>query len=82
MATFKLSLSDFEFLLKTATRHHLKQIAEMGKMSAHTRRGLPYFKDRNGRMVSSQKLHQACDADPDLQRQIYSLYMHYNHFGS
>lgn len=81
MTGFQLSSQQFEILLKSASRHHRKQLAGLLNLAAHTRRGDFIFSDSEGRDVPYDEVHRACNSDAEVQRQVYNLYMHYAHFG-
>lgn len=77
MTTDELSLSDFEYLVATATRHHLKQLATPLGLTVHTRRGAWSFRDAAGQAVPVETIHRRLQADPQLRREVYNLYMSY-----
>lgn len=81
MRGYALTLEEFAVLAQASSRHHLKQLAGWMSLTAHTRKGLVYFKDRDGREVPLAEVHRACEANARTRRWAYNLYMHYAHFG-
>lgn len=81
MAGYELSMQQFATLLTTISRHHLKQMAALVKLTAHARSGV-YFNDSTGSEVPLDRVHETFQADFGIQRFVYNLFMHYAHFGS
>lgn len=77
----KLSLKQFASLVQVASRRHRKQIAGLVSLTAHISKGGAYFKNRMGRTVPLEEVHQTCEGDADIRRRVYNLYIHYAHFG-
>ena len=69
------------YLVKVASRHHRNQIAGWVSLTAHTRRGEPYFRDVEGAEVPFAEVCELLQADNEVRRWTYNLYMHYGHFG-
>ena len=76
-----LRAGDFVFLATTASRHHLRTLAEPLGLTVHARRGALYFRDAAGREVPTGRVHELVQADPVVARWAYNLYMFYNVHG-
>jgi hypothetical protein len=77
MKGYELSLDDFTYLVRVSSRYHAKQIASWVGFTAHTRQGSVYFRDKNGDEVPLGNVHHALQADDQLQRSVYNLWMSY-----
>ena len=77
MTGYELSLKDVEYLVATATRHHLEQIATPLALTVHTRGGAWSFRDAAGETVALTTVHWRIQADEQLRRETYNLYMSY-----
>lgn len=77
MAGFDLSLDDFAYLVRVASRHHLKEIAGWLSLTTRRRREAIVFLDEGGREVTLAEAHRLCQADPQLMRWAYNLFMSY-----
>jgi hypothetical protein len=77
MSDYELTLRDFQQLVANASRHHLKQIAAPLAMTVHTRGGKAYFRDAARRELSLDIVHARVQADPEVRRWAYNLYMSY-----
>jgi hypothetical protein len=81
MTGFTLSLQDFSFLIRSASRRHAKQIAQLLSLTVHRHREAVFFKDSADREISLAEAYQASQVKAEVQHQIYNLFMHYLHFG-
>jgi hypothetical protein len=81
MTGYELALEDFANLLRVVSRHYRQQIAGMLSLTAHTRKGEVSFRSADGAEVPLADVHWASQVDAQVQRQVYSLFTHYAHFG-
>jgi hypothetical protein len=78
---YDLTLEQFTYLVKVSSRLHRKQIAGLVSLTTHTRKGVVSFKNGDAHEVPLASLHCACQANVEIRRSVYNLYMHYAHFG-
>ncbi len=81
MKGYRLTGEQFAQLVRVSSRHHRKQIAGLVCLTAHTRKGMVSFRDREGCEVPLIDLHRKCEANAQIRRQVYNLWMNYAHFG-
>jgi hypothetical protein len=81
MTGHELAPMDFAILLRVASRHHRQQIAGWLSLTAHTRRGQVCLRDAEGAEGPLAEAQRASQADVQVQRRAYNLFMHYAHFG-
>ncbi len=81
MTGYELTLADFEYLVGVASRHHRKQIAGWLSLTVGVRRDKVFFRGSDGVVVPFQEVHRRCQADDQIRRWAYNLYMNYAHFG-
>ena len=75
MKGYEFSLNDFTYLVKVVSRHHAKQIASWVGFTAHTRKGVIYFRNNNGNEVPVSDVYRAIqEANPEVQRWTYNLH--------
>jgi hypothetical protein len=74
---YELTPDYFADLIRLASRHHRKQIAEMLSLTAHTRRGTAYLRGPDGAEVPAAEAYRRSQADDQVRRWVYNLWMHY-----
>lgn len=77
MTGYELAPEQFDGLVRMASRHHRKQIADWLSLTVHLRRGEVSFRSSDGSEVPLQEVYRRCQADCDVRRWAYNLYMHY-----
>lgn len=81
MTGYELSADDLDYLVRVASRHHRTRMAGWISLTAHTRKGEPYFLDAAGDEVPLAVVFLSLQANVEVQRWAYNLWMHYAHFG-
>jgi hypothetical protein len=81
MSGYALRREDFAYVVEVASRHHRKQIAGSLGLTVHVRRGEVFFRGPDGAEVPLEEAHRRSQAEAQIQREIYNLFMHYAHFG-
>jgi len=77
MSGYRLSLSSFEMMFRAASRHHRKGIASWFNLTAHTRRGEPFFRDADGTEIPLATVWRLSQVDAQIRRWAYNTYMYY-----
>ncbi len=81
MKGYEFSLDDFTYLVKIVSRHHAKQIASWVGLTAHTRKGVIYFRNSDGNEAPLSDVYRAIqEATPEVQRWAYNLHFFYSHY--
>lgn len=77
MEGYELTFDQFKYLIKAVTRKHAKKIAGLLSCTAHTRNGLFYFRDHNGKEIPLSDIHNICQSNAEAQQSVYNLFMNY-----
>jgi hypothetical protein len=81
MTEYAINPEDFACLVEAASRHHRKQIAVSLGLTVHVRRGEVFFRGSDGAIVPLEEAHRRSQADAQVKRETYNLFMHHAHFG-
>ena len=74
---YELRVSDVSSLLSAASAWHRKQIAALVKVVVRKKgEGFRYF-DESGTEISLSEVHRRSQANADIRRSIYNLWMFY-----
>ncbi len=80
MKDYELSLDDFIYLARVVSRHHAKEIASWVGFTAHSRKGVIYFRNSAGDETPLNDVYRAIqEASPEVQRWAYNLCFFYSH---
>ena len=76
-AGYESKISDIGYLLSVASVSHRKQLAGLVKARIKKEGGGFRFFDDSGAEFSLSEVHRRSQADGDVQRQVYNLWMFY-----